>query len=207
MVDIKRNGNTVEITEDTKGITRNSLQIYANYKSRLGSVLTIDISRHSNGWDTRIIGTDATMYLNGLSFGYSGEGTRGLLQLIDWCNLDCTPEEKSIILGQSTEKPDLMIFCRNAETKTVMVIRDGFKRTALQLKESGTTSVDVLAPNGDVVCTLNIASKDKDANWANVDVCYGISNRTGRVLAWNDGRETLDFTAAGSSLIAVEIVK
>jgi len=205
MIDIKRNGNTVEITEEPGGITRNSLQVFGDYKSRLGSILSIDISEHSNGYDTRLIGTDATMYLNGLSYGYGGEGPRGLLTLLDQAGLDCTLAERMLILGQTKPKPGCMVFCTDAQTETTTVIREGFRRTALQLQEIGTSSVDVLAPNGDLVCTLNIASNDIDANWANVDVCY--RNRTGRALAWNKGEEMLDFTAMGSSLIAVEIVK
>ena len=216
-------GETVDgknlITENNSGITRDSLEVYELYKKALGSILSVTITESEQcEWETRVEGKEADMLLYGFSFGYGGEGPRGLLTLLDDAKLDVSDEAKAQVLGITHEYDEnsqpvksMQFFYEDSQVKLTTTGRDGFKRTAIQLTtrggNGGSHSIDVLGLDGELVCTLNIAHNGQDTRWANVDVCFKEAGRKGKALAWADGNQVLDWEANGSSLVAVELTR
>lgn len=86
---------------------------------------------------------------------------------------------------------------------------DGFCRTALQLTED-VTSVDVLFPDGRLLCRLNIVC-DEDSNWGSVHVVLHLEDtpeeerNIGTVKALREGLPVLDECLPQCSRITIDI--
>jgi len=98
----------------------------------------------------------------------------------------------------------------NALTE-VTTREDGrFCRTALQLTKSEVNSIDVLFPNGDLMCRLNVTSNE-DNDWGNIDVILSSEDtpkekrKVGTAKAWLEGKLVLYERMPQCSLIAVNI--
>lgn len=98
----------------------------------------------------------------------------------------------------------------NALTEVTTREDGGFCRTALQLKEGEASSVDVLFPNGDLMCRLTITACEKH-DWGNVDVVLFTEDtpkeerKVGTAKAWLGGALVLYECLPPCSLIAVDI--
>jgi len=197
------------IIEKENGITRHSLETFNYYQEMIGTIQSVTIRETDEcEWEVRVEAKQNDLILYGFSFGYIGEGTRGFLELLKRTEMIWTEDQENQILGQMPiHGKREFVFCQNDAQATLTTrVDEGFRRTAIQLTDHP-TSVDVLARNGELLCRINISSSNDNADWANVDVCYGLANRHGKALAWEEGREVLRFNADGSSLIAVELTK
>jgi hypothetical protein len=71
----------------TSGSTRLSLIAFEKHHHKIGDVVRIKgycyKGRVANQMGVLIVGTKGTMRLSGLSWGYSGEGVRGLKQILE----------------------------------------------------------------------------------------------------------------------------
>ena len=71
----------------TSGSTRLSLIAFEKHHHKIGDVVRIKgycyKGRVANQMGVLIVGTKGTMRLSGLSWGYSGEGPRGLKQILE----------------------------------------------------------------------------------------------------------------------------
>lgn len=207
------------ILEKDHGITIASLKTFEIYGDQIGDIHSVSIiqkGKNEPAWTTKVEGDIADLYLYGFSFGYGGEGPRGLLKLLERCKVEWTEEEELQILGCAPIGDRLQFTFYRIDARADVTERGetGIIRTAIRLQNQngssgGTTSLDVLAPDGELVCRLNIGHSSDDARWANVDICFGIAGRDARAIAFSEGREVLRFDAAenGSSLIAVDMRK
>lgn len=82
---------------------------------------------------------------------------------------------------------------------------DGWCRTALIVDTDSARSIDLVTPDGTLICRLNIHAQPQD-EWANVDVIVnGKGGSTGRFLAWDNGRPVVDQELPGNTVFAVEV--
>lgn len=83
----------------------------------------------------------------------------------------------------------------------------GYTRTAIVLEREKTHDLDIVGPDGELFCRLNIICPYPDGRWGNVDVIWNKDEQEGKALAWCDGKNVLTHEAEGSCLIAVSIAK
>jgi hypothetical protein len=75
----------------TSGSTRLALIAFKKHHRKIGDVVRIKgycyKGKNANQTAVLIVGTTGTMRLSGLSWGYSGEGVRGLKQILEKLNM------------------------------------------------------------------------------------------------------------------------
>jgi len=100
---------------------------------------------------------------------------------------------------------------KNALTKvTTREDPNGFCRTTIQTEKDKVHSLDVLTPEGELFCRLNITIP-ANGEWGNVDVIWNMKNtpeeekKVATVIAWYEGTPVLRKVLDKSSLVAVSI--
>lgn len=86
---------------------------------------------------------------------------------------------------------------------------DGWCRTAIVVKTTTATCLDLVTEDGTLICRLNVTTVTKPAGekeWANVDIIVNpAEEQYGRLLAWDNGRTVHDIEMKGNTVLATEI--
>ena len=105
------------IEEEDHGITRKSTAFFEEYRDCLGDILAVSCTKTADGdWKTNVYGEDTRMILYGFSFGYCGEGVRGLIDLVKACGIKLTDTDiESVMLNIKGRNKVAFFHKRNLE--------------------------------------------------------------------------------------------
>jgi len=105
------------IGECDHGITQRSTKFFNDHRHEVGDILAVSCVKTADcDWMTSVYGSKARLKMYGFSFGYCGEGVRGLIDLVRACDIELTDTDvESVMLNIKNRNKVAFFHKRNLE--------------------------------------------------------------------------------------------